>query len=81
MTAGVSTPATPEQLDAAILAELAKANGQLLAWSTLRDRLPSASFWAKAEALVRLHDARKLHAFMIDGRTYVDTAITLRLAA
>jgi hypothetical protein len=47
----------------------------------LRDRLPPASNWAKAQALVRLHDARKLHAFKINGRNYVDTAVSLPAAS
>ncbi|WP_191499501.1 hypothetical protein [Mycobacterium simulans] len=70
MTAGAVT------LDDAILTVLGEA-GDVMAWSALRTRLPDAPYWAKVRALVELHQARRVHAFKIGGRTYVDLPITV----
>jgi hypothetical protein len=55
------------------------AGGELMPWATLRDRLPPAGYWAKGEALVRLHEAGEICAFKVDGRTYVDLPLFANL--
>lgn len=69
------TKATDEQLDAAIMAAVRDAGGELLAWAKLRERLPAASNWSKDQALVRLHQSGKLCALKADGRTYIDPIV------
>lgn len=75
----MSVTATADELDAAILAAVHSAGGELLPWATVRTRLPGAPFWAKVDALTRLHDAGKVHAFKVNGRTYVDLPLILGL--
>ncbi len=67
------------QLDAAILAEMRDAGSELVPWATLRAQLPRAPYWRKVEALVRLHEAGKVCAFKVDGRTYVDLPLSANL--
>ncbi|WP_326544685.1 hypothetical protein QGN31_06525 [Mycobacterium sp. 2-64] len=73
----VTRTATDEQLDAAILAVLGEAAGNVVPWAELRDRLPTAPYWAKVRALVRLHQSGKLCAFKVRGRTYVDPIVVV----
>lgn len=68
--------ATPDELDAVILAAMRAARGELVPWNVLRKQLPAAPFWRKVEALVRLHEAGKVCAFKVDGRTYVDLPLS-----
>ena len=68
-----------DRLDAAILAEMRAARGELMPWATLRARLPHAPYWDTVEALVRLQDAGKVCAFKANGRTYVDLPLVANL--
>ena len=67
--------ATDEQLDAAIMAALSEAGGEVVAWADLRQKLPTASYWRKVAALVRLHQSGRLSAFKVAGRNYVDPIV------
>lgn len=73
----VTATAIDEQLDAAILAALGEAAGNLVPWTELRDQLPAAPYWAKVRALVRLHQSGKLCAFKVRGRTYIDPIVVV----
>jgi hypothetical protein len=67
--------ATDQQLEAAILAALSDAVGEVVAWADLREKLPTATLWRKGEALVRLHQAGRLSVFKVAGRNYVDSIV------
>lgn len=69
---------TPDELDAAILAALRSADGELLPWAELRDRLPDQRFWPRVEALVRLVERGQVEVYKDgQGRNYCMLSIRL----
>jgi hypothetical protein len=60
---------TADEIDAAILAALAPTGEKMVAWTTIRDRVPG-TFWAKAEAYDRLWQSWKIEAMKIAGTPY-----------
>lgn len=70
---------SPDELDAAILSVLRAAPGQSMWWSELRRQLPASGYWARVEALNRLDLAGRVHAFKVNGRTYVDLPLFANL--
>jgi hypothetical protein len=72
-----ASPATADELDAAILASLRAAPGQFAAWRYLREQLlVSATLSAKAESLVRLEVSGQVIVWKDGlGRNYCGLAI------
>lgn len=76
-----SSGLTVFELGVAILAVLAECNGAPLPWASVRVRLPQAPYWSKLRALVALVEQGEIVAYKINGRTFIDAAITLGGAA
>jgi hypothetical protein len=62
-------PTINDEIDAAILAALEAANGELVPWRTIRAKL-SGDWWAQGEALTRLFESRAVYVVKIAGRNY-----------
>lgn len=60
---------TTDDIDAAILAALEAANGELVPWRTIRPQLPG-TWSAQGEALTRLFESRAIYCVKIAGRNY-----------
>jgi hypothetical protein len=64
------TTTTNDELDAAILAALEATNGDLVAWRTIRTKLPG-DWWQQGEALTRLHETYQVSVVKIRGSCFV----------
>ncbi|MGU3501889.1 hypothetical protein [Mycobacterium sp. C31M] len=68
---------TADELDAAILELLRQSPGQSAWWPDIRDRLPPATFWAKAQSLTRLVDTGQVHTVKVGGRDLITLGIVV----
>ncbi len=64
-----TSPANNDEIDAAILAALEAANGELVPWRTIRATLPG-DWWQQGEALTRLFESRAVYVVKIAGKNY-----------
>lgn len=69
----MTTTATDEEIETAILAALAGEAPR--AWSDIRAVLPPAQFWVVLEALGRLQAAGRVDVVKVDGRNFVDLSL------
>lgn len=65
----MTVPTINDEIDAAILTALEAANGELLAWRTVRAKLPG-DWWQQGEALTRLFESRAVYVVKIAGKNY-----------
>jgi hypothetical protein len=68
----MTTAADPTrgEIAAAILAALAPTGEDLVAWTTIRPRVPGC-FWCKEEVMLRLHEEGLIYHVKLAGRPYV----------
>ncbi|MDV3124682.1 hypothetical protein M1247_07135 [Mycobacterium sp. 21AC1] len=64
-----TNPAINDEIDAAVLAALEAANGELVPWRTIRPQLPG-DWHSQGEALTRLFESRAVYVVKIAGRNY-----------
>ncbi|WP_099025823.1 hypothetical protein [Mycolicibacterium palauense] len=71
ITTETTTPTvTDADLDAAILAALEPTGSELVAWRSIRDKLPG-DWWQQGAALTRLFECRAVYCVKIGGLNYL----------
>ncbi|UXA10759.1 hypothetical protein KXD97_22120 [Mycobacterium sp. SMC-8] len=77
----MTTTATADELDTAILDALHATPDGCAWWAEIRSQLPASTFWPPIKSLVRLVERGQVHTTKIGGRDFICLAITLGPAA